>query len=636
MRRILTVLLAVAALAGCGGDKPLTKFTNTSPQARLTAEPDTLAVSDTSVVTCEVQDPDPDVFTFRWTASAGRFIRRGPTMSQVSWIAPATEEVDTILVTVFDQTDSVQAQVSVLVLGSSGTVVGVVKARTTGAGLAGARLSCGGRTGVTSASGSFRLELVPPGLDTLRATLDGYEPYAQPLTVSRGTNTVEVLLSLVPPKARLFGTVTNILHQPVIGARCSAGGVEVLTDLAGLYDIAAVPLGRQALQVQASGYETAHDTVDVQQPEVRHDVVLQAGIPPAPQGQLTVTKLSGFQMRVRWVPQDPPGTVASYNLIMIADQSVGVPEPVPGGPLPVTGGTRDVSGIEDTNYRFAVAGVNGSGVVGAVSDYTPVIVLTLPSPLVRVPAGPFVMGSYPGDYGSEVHPGNPIYVQAFGIETHEVTNRQFVAFLMEALGQGQVQVSNTEVRAGADTLLTFAGSQVDRDPLAGGFSVRTELKEYPVTGVTWFGAVAYANWCGRRLPKETEWEKSARGTISSTGVWPGTTVGVGNPYPWGSIAPTSALAGYGNTGKRPVGSYPDGAAQWWGTPIYDMAGNVWEWCNDWYAGYANPHQPPATGTFKVVRGGASNSQTSTLKVGYRWFLQPGLRSTSVGFRCAGD
>lgn len=638
MRRFFAVLIFAVALAGCGGDKPLSEFVNTPPEAQLTAEPDTLALADTSVVTCEVHDPNPDVFTFRWTASAGRFIRRDPRMSQVSWIAPAREGTDTVRVTVFDQSDSVRVQVRVLVIGSVGTVLGVVREETSGVGLAGARLTIAHRTGTSRADGSFRLDVVPPGLDTLRVTLDGYEPYARSLLVLQGTNVVEVVLARVPPKARLFGTVTNTLRQPVVGAVCRAGGVEVSTNMAGLYDFAAVLLGRQVLQVQAPGYETARDTVDVQAPEVRHDVVLRAGVPSAPQGQLTVSKLGGYQLRVTWAPQAPPETIVSYNLVMMAsDQNQGTPQPVPGDPLPATGGTRDVSGTEDSNYRFAVAGVNGNGVVGALSSYTPIVVLTSPSPLARVPAGPFIMGSYADSYGSEAHPGNPVSVQSYGIETHEVTNRQFVAFLVEALGLGQVQVSNAEVRIGADTLLTFATSQIGRDPLAGGFFVRLELRDYPVTGVTWFGAKAYARWCGRRLPSEAEWEKAARGIDPSTGSWPGSAVGLGAPYPWGTGTPTATLASYDNNfGKRPVGSFPAGSAQWWGTSIYDLAGNVWEWCDDWYATYANPHQPPATGAFRVVRGGAANSQVSTIRVGHRWFLQPGLRSTNVGFRCAAD
>jgi formylglycine-generating enzyme required for sulfatase activity/predicted small lipoprotein YifL len=635
MRRFLAVLAVVFALAGCGAEKPLIKFVNTPPEATLTADPDTLTLADTSIVTCTVRDPNPDVMTFRWSASSGRFIRRDPTMSQVFWIAPAAEGADTIRVTVFDLSDSVEALVRVVVVGHTGTVLGFVRDETSGEGLADVRLEIAGRTSVSGARGSFRLELVPPGVDTLHAMREGYESFARILSVREGTNELEVPLRRAAPTARLFGTVTNSHSQPVAGATCRVGEAEAPTDTAGRYDLAEVPLGRQELQVRADGYETVRDSVDVQPPEVRRDIVLRAGPPALPRGQLTVTKLGEFRLRVAWVPQDPPQAISSFNLTMIVSgENQGVPQPVLVGSFLRNGGTQEVVGKEDRRYRFAVAAVSVEGVVGAITPYTPVVVLTQPSPLVNVPAGPVIMGSYPGDYGSEVHPGNPVYVQAFAIETQEVTNRQFVAFLVEALAQGQLQVSDSAVHAGADMLLRFDGSQIDRDPLADGFSVPSALKDYPVTGVTWAGADACARWYGRRLPKESEWEKTARGAADSTGVYPGTAVHEGTMYPWGSPPPSGQRASYGGRGKLPVGSFPDGAALWWGTPIYDLAGNVWEWCDDWFESYANPHQPPATGLRKVVRGGAGESTAAELRVGHRWFLEPALVGTKIGFRCA--
>jgi formylglycine-generating enzyme required for sulfatase activity len=642
MRRLFAIIVIVVALAGCGGDKPLIRFVNTPPEPTLTADPDTLTLADTSIVTCWVHDPDPDVFTFRWSANAGRFIHRDPTMSQVFWIAPAAEGVDTIRVTVFDLSDSAETMVRVVVVGHTGTVLGVVKDETSGEGLAGARLEIAGRTGTSGANGSFRLELVPPGGDTLHAARDGYEPYAQFLLVREGINTVEVVLPLAIPRASLSGTVTNSHSRPVAGAVCRVGEDEVSTDAAGQYGFFGVPVGRQELVVRAGGYYTVRDTVDVQPPGVPHDVVLYAAPPALPEGELTVTKLDDYRLRVDWAPQNPPDAIAGFNLIMIVSgENDGLPQPVPGGPLLRGGGTREVTGAEDHRYRFAVAAVSVDDVVGTFTPYTPIVVLTQPSPLASVPAGPVIMGSYPGDYGSEAHPGNPVYVQAFAIETHEVTNRQFVAFLVEALAQGQVQVSNADVRAGTNTLLIFGASQIYREPLADGFSLDPnlpELKDYPVTGITWFGADAYARWYRRRLPTESEWEKAARGTADSTGTYEQTEVHVGARYPWGSGLPSGQRVNYNRIfgGKRPVGSFPDGAALWWGTPVYDLAGNVWEWCEDWFASYSNPHQPPPPGLRKVVRGGGWDSEASEIRVGERWYLEPAQPSTKIGFRCAAD
>ncbi len=639
MRRFLVVLALLVAISGCGAEKQLVRFVNTPPVATLTADPDTLAIEDTSTVTCEVYDPDGDLLSYRWTASAGRFIRRDPGYSQVSWIAPDVEGADTVWVTVFDHTDSVHAHVALRVVGHTGTLTGVVKDGSTGGGVPGAMLAIGGRSTTTDANGHFRLELLPPGGDTLRVVREGYDLYEEYFLVREGANSVEVMLTPAAARAPLAGTVTNRLGQPVAGAVCGVGEDEVSTNPAGEYAFAGVLLGPQLLTVRASGYYTASDTVDVQPPGVHRDVVLQAAPPAQPAGELTVTKLEGDRLRVQWLPEVPPSATTGFNLSMIVSgDSQGLPQPVPGGPLPRTGGVREVAGSEDYRYSFAVAAVNIDEVVGVATPYTPVVVLTPPSPLVTVPAGPVIMGSYPDEYGNELHPGNPVQVEAFSIETHEVTNRQFVAYLIEASAQGRLVVSETEVSAEGQVILSFAGSQVDRDPAHDGFSVPSDLKDYPVTGLSWFGADAYARWHGRRLPSEAEWEKAARGTADSTVTYEQTAVHVGTRYPWGDAPPDERLANYNRhfNGKRPVGSLPDGAARWWGTPVLDLAGNVWEWCEDWFAPYPNPHQPPSTGSRRVVRGGGWDSPAGEVRVGQRWFLEPALTSTKIGFRCAAD
>ena len=89
----------------------------------------------------------------------------------------------------------------------------------------------------------------------------------------------------------------------------------------------------------------------------------------------------------------------------------------------------------------------------------------------------------------------------------------------------------------------------------------------PVVGVSWHDATAYAKWVGKRLPTEKEWEWAARGSL------------VGKEYPWGDQEPSSSRANYGSKVGKPtaVGSYPAN-----GYGLYDMAGNVYEWCQDWY------------------------------------------------------
>jgi formylglycine-generating enzyme required for sulfatase activity len=146
----------------------------------------------------------------------------------------------------------------------------------------------------------------------------------------------------------------------------------------------------------------------------------------------------------------------------------------------------------------------------------------------------------------------------------------------------------------------------------------------PVVGVDWHDAAAYCQWVGKRLPTEAEWEYAARGGLS------------GKNYAWGDDAPTDKLANYDNQVGKPtqMGKYPAN-----GYGLHDMAGNVWEWCADWYTGdyyrnfpAKNP-QGPKTGKYRVLRGGSWNYPTSTLPVSYCSRYAPGLRNYHLGFRC---
>jgi serine/threonine-protein kinase len=139
-----------------------------------------------------------------------------------------------------------------------------------------------------------------------------------------------------------------------------------------------------------------------------------------------------------------------------------------------------------------------------------------------------------------------------------------------------------------------------------------EHPNQPVTRVNWYEAAAYGAWKGARLPTEAEWEMAAAGKSE-------------REYPWGNEKPDATRANFlmGPGHATPVGLYPAGA-----TPegLQDMAGNVWEWCEDWYE----------KGKYRVLRGGASGFNEVHLRSSYRFRNVPEVRNLFIGFRLARD
>ncbi|MBI4864805.1 MAG: SUMF1/EgtB/PvdO family nonheme iron enzyme [Candidatus Riflebacteria bacterium] len=214
--------------------------------------------------------------------------------------------------------------------------------------------------------------------------------------------------------------------------------------------------------------------------------------------------------------------------------------------------------------------------------------------MVLIPAGPFAMG---GTMYSNEQPIHNVYLDAFWIDRYPVTNRKYRVFV-QATGH--------------------------RDPAYWG-DPRFNGDDQPVVGVSWDDAVAYATWAGKRLPTEAEREKAARGGL------------VGQEYPWGPESP-SGRACWNTTQPCLVGSY---APNDYG--LYDMVGNVFEWCSDWYdsAYYEGRPDPdvnptgPASGTDRVVRGGSWSYGCCDvfLRCAYRSCSGPSFPSGNLGFRC---
>jgi formylglycine-generating enzyme required for sulfatase activity len=234
-----------------------------------------------------------------------------------------------------------------------------------------------------------------------------------------------------------------------------------------------------------------------------------------------------------------------------------------------------------------------------------------PAGMVFVAAGPFVMGR-DGGFPDE-SPTHTVILSDYWIDRYEVTLREFQRFL---LSQGKV----------------FA-PLISSDSLPQDYFVNPAYRDFPVVNVNWAAAREYCQFVGKRLPKEAEWEKAARGTD-------------GRLYPWGNQW-AEGRANSRETRFRSlpaanlhftsrVGQYSDGVGPY-GT--MDMAGNVAEWVEDWYGPYPDNNDVPAEAykqKYKVVRGGSWIASSLSLTVVARDYSDPRFGYESIGFRCAAD
>lgn len=181
--------------------------------------------------------------------------------------------------------------------------------------------------------------------------------------------------------------------------------------------------------------------------------------------------------------------------------------------------------------------------------------------MVWISEGPFYMGQPQDELFAKDHekPGRIVELPGFFMDVFPVTNRQFLLFMRDGGYEGREYWSEDGWK--------WVKSRDIQKP-AGMEKMDFDKREQPVAGVSWYEAEAYARWAGKRLPTEAEWEKAARGTDRRR-------------FPWGSDFPTSALANFDNAVGRttPVGAYPAGASFY---GCLDMAGNINNWCQDWY------------------------------------------------------
>ncbi len=336
--------------------------------------------------------------------------------------------------------------------------------------------------------------------------------------------------------------------------------------------------------------------------------------------------------------------------------------------LPATNFTGDVGTGVLTGMQKHIVWDAGADWFNQTSD-TMRVMITVDDTMCYIPAGTFSMGdTFNEGWGNEL-PLHDVYVSAFYMDKYEISNEKMREVLQWAQDHSNLFVTSTTVKnienykelldLDDDCQISWNGSS---------FVVESGKENYPCVEVTWFGAMAYckykneiegkqqtidlSNWTidwsknGYRLPTEAEWEKAARGGQS------------GHRFPWHDTDliqqtranyystnlyayDTSSTRGYHptfDTGTfpytSPVGYFPANAYG-----LYDMAGNVWEWCSDWFletyystSPGSDPHGP-ASGTERVLRGGCWYHHAILVRCAFRRSFNPVEGWFNFGHRC---
>ena len=276
----------------------------------------------------------------------------------------------------------------------------------------------------------------------------------------------------------------------------------------------------------------------------------------------------------------------------------------------------------------------------------------VPKDMVLIPAGEFQIGNDKDRANNQETPMNAVYVDTFCIDKYPVTNAQYKKFIdvnPQWCKPSKWDKQNRSKKKILSVYRKFHGVDYLKNWNLNNFPVGKA--DHPVTHVSWYAAMAYAEWAGKRLPTEAEWEKAARGGVT------------GQKYPWGDFLDSNYVYCGKNVGETTsVGKYP---ANNYG--LHDIVGNVWEWCLDEYSAIfytSSLVRNPIAGTQtkedldllkldfrnvtsdRVLRGGtlfaSSEPNQMAARLGGSPFLTTHLSKYStmfaanIGFRCAWD
>lgn len=356
---------------------------------------------------------------------------------------------------------------------------------------------------------------------------------------------------------------------------------------------------------------------------------------------------------VNFVAADPPGgsTIQPDTTIIVTFDGVPGNVTVNRGTVTIAGTTVRIAGPFDSGaLRLSLTWDEGGRVlnyrvtaptpgVPPDNDNLPPVVLPddekppppTPEGMVLIPAGEFQMGSNDPEGDRDEQPVHTVSVDAFFMDEHEVTNLEYQKFVL-ANPRWQKHLIDEAFHAG-DYLKHWNGN--DYPP---------GKANHPVVYVSWYAAMAYAKWGGKRLPTEAEWEYAARGGLA-----------VNSKYPWAENVIDDGKANYANNvgDTTAVGKYPPN-----GYGLYDMAGNVSELCIDeynavfyWLAPIKETRNNPLSAendmawmidnftsvtTWRVLRSGAWDAKAEFVRVANRNWIMPAGTYYSSGFRCVQD
>ncbi|MGB9596319.1 MAG: SUMF1/EgtB/PvdO family nonheme iron enzyme [Candidatus Poribacteria bacterium] len=255
--------------------------------------------------------------------------------------------------------------------------------------------------------------------------------------------------------------------------------------------------------------------------------------------------------------------------------------------------------------------------IGTSTTQREILITVASNEMIRIPEGEFVMGSPDGIGNDDEHPQHKVYLDEFYIGKYEVTNEQYAEFLTQL---GKITDDKGNI------LINLIIASIRKEGQT--YRAKKGWEDHPVIGVSWYGAKAYAEFNGGRLPTEAEWEKSARGTD-------------GRIWPWGNVWNKDFCNSWELEPHqtRSVGSFPKGTSFY---GLQDMAGNVFEWVADWYQPDYYKNSPsknpkgPESGGFKVMRGGGWPELSDEVRSAFRFGGPPESTDSRTGFRIAKD